>query len=93
LFYVDEESMKSVLKADQNGDWNSAFVTVMDLWETFKEFPRNLEEDKGGRDLEFDTGYSMRTSPGYVPILYVELVKGLAWGEYTYAWPPEIYRD
>jgi hypothetical protein len=93
FFYVDEESMKSVLKADQGGDWNSAFVTAIDSWETFKDFPHNFEEDKEGRDLDFDTGYSMRTSPGYIPILYVELVKGLAWGEYTYAWPPEIYCD
>jgi hypothetical protein len=93
FLYVDEESMRSVLKADSEGGWEGAFVTAIDSWETFKNFPRNLEEDKEGRDLELDTGYSMRVSPGYIPILYVELIKGLAWREYTYAWPPEIYHD
>jgi hypothetical protein len=93
FFYVDEESMRSVLKADESGDWESAFVTAIDSWETFKTFPRNLEEDKEGRELAFDVGYSMRIKPGYIPILYTELIKGLAWRQYFYAWPPEIYHD
>jgi hypothetical protein len=93
FLYVDEESMRSVLKADENGDWESAFVIAIDSWEKFKTFPRNLEEDKEGRELAFDVGYSMRIPPGYIPILYTDLIKGLAWQEHFYAWPPEIYRE
>jgi hypothetical protein len=72
---VDEESMKSVLNADEGGNWDCAFVTAIDSWEMFKAFPRNIDEDKQGRELEYDTGYSMRISPGYIPILYMELIK------------------
>jgi hypothetical protein len=93
FLFVDEESMKSILKADEDGNWDCAFVTAIDTWEKFKPFPRNLEEDKQDRDLIYDPGYSMRIPVDYIPVLYVDLIKGWMWRDRNYTWPPEIFYD